>query len=112
MSLPRFFRRHRLTWKLLTVLAILACVAYYFLRPDTDPKIVEEEVLRFRRVRYEKYQSSESSRTGPGEHGDGVHLEGAEKEKADSLMEKEAFNIVASDKISLERSVRDVRDSR
>ena len=34
------------------------------------------------------------------------------KEKADSLMEKEAFNIVASDKISLERSVKDVRDAR
>lgn len=93
-------------------MAVLACVAYFYFRPSHVDKIVEEDVLRFRRVRFERYQSSESGRTGPGEQGQGVHLTGAEKEKADSLMDKEAFNIVASDKISLERSVKDVRDHR
>ncbi|WAQ93814.1 GLT10-like protein, partial [Mya arenaria] len=67
--------------------------------------------MKFRRERFEKYQESEGSRVGPGEKGMGVHLTGAEKEKADSLFEKEAFNIIASDKISLERSLKDIRDS-
>ena len=70
------------------------------------------EILKFRKERFVKYQASEASRTGPGERGVGVHLVGEEKEKADSLFEKEAFNIIASDKISLERSVKDVRDPR
>lgn len=112
MSLPRYFRRHRLTWKLLSVLAILACVVYFYLRPERTEKVVGKDTLNFRQERFDKYQRSEAGRTGPGEKGEGLQLSGAEKEKTDSLMDKEAFNIIASDKISLERSVRDVRDSR
>lgn len=118
MSLPRFFRRHRLTWKLLSLIAFILCCLYFYLRsnPQSVSSVREfevgEEVLKFRRERFEKYQASEASRSGPGEHGQGVHLHGKEKETADSLMDKEAFNIIASDKISLERSVKDVRDPR
>ncbi|XP_060585105.1 probable N-acetylgalactosaminyltransferase 9 isoform X2 [Ruditapes philippinarum] len=119
MSLPRFFRRHRLTWKLLSFIALVLIVLYFFFGNKSvndftrgSNNEVGEEVLKFRRERFEKYQASEAGRTGPGEKGLGLHLSGKEKEKADSLMDKEAFNIIASDKISLERSVRDVRDSR
>ncbi|KAK3762295.1 hypothetical protein RRG08_006040 [Elysia crispata] len=41
-----------------------------------------------------------------------VYLEGEEKKLADSLIEKEAFNRIASDKIALDRSLKDVRDKR
>lgn len=117
MSLPRFFRRYRLTWKLLSFLAFMLIGLYFFFGNKPTNSFVRgsevgEEVLKFRRERFENYQASESSRTGPGEKGQGVQLHGKEKEKADSLMDKEAFNIIASDKISLERSVRDVRDAR
>ncbi|KAK7109710.1 hypothetical protein V1264_013701 [Littorina saxatilis] len=57
-----------------------------------------------------EYQSSEAGRSGPGERGEPVVLLGEEKAKAEVLMPKEAFNRLASDKISLERSVPDVRD--
>ncbi|XP_052807229.1 probable N-acetylgalactosaminyltransferase 9 isoform X1 [Mya arenaria] len=111
MSLPRFLRRHRLSWKILTFLAVGACIVYIYSRSDGNDAVVSDDMMKFRRERFEKYQESEGSRVGPGEKGMGVHLTGAEKEKADSLFEKEAFNIIASDKISLERSLKDIRDS-
>ena len=68
-------------------------------------------VLEYRRARYEAFQEKESRpRTGPGEGGAAVHLDPDEQKKADSLFKKEAFNIVASDKVALDRSVNDVRD--
>lgn len=101
----------------MSLLALFLCGLYIYSRFSSSKNNVHElevgdEVLKFRRERFEKYQASEASRSGPGEHGQGVHLHGKEKETADSLMDKEAFNIIASDKISLERSVKDVRDSR
>lgn len=105
-----------MTWKFLSILAVIACVLYFFFNGkylNNARKLeVSEDVLKFRRARFETYQSNEKSRIGPGENGVGLHLHGEEKEKGDSLMDKEAFNIIASDKISLERSVKDVRDSR
>ena len=72
----------------------------------------ETEVQRVRRVRYERYQEKERAgpRDGPGEGGMAVKLTKEEQEKADSLFKKEAFNIVASDKIAMDRSVKDTRD--
>ncbi|XP_046573698.1 LOW QUALITY PROTEIN: probable N-acetylgalactosaminyltransferase 9 [Haliotis rubra] len=69
-------------------------------------------VLFMRKKRFDAYQARELLRTGPGEKGLPVHLEGEEKLLGEKLMQKEAFNIVASEKISLERSVKDVRDHR
>lgn len=46
---------------------------------------------------------------GLGNDGIGVTLEGEEKELADELMAKEAFNIVLSNKISLSRTLPDPR---
>ena len=47
---------------------------------------------------------------GAGEQGAPVILHGEEKYLADQLMATEAFNIIASDKISLHRKVPDTRD--
>ncbi|VDI62464.1 Hypothetical predicted protein, partial [Mytilus galloprovincialis] len=69
-----------------------------------------DELLAFRKKRYLDYKTSESKRTGPGEKGKAVILEGEEKALGEKLYKKEAFNIIASDKISLQRSVPDVRD--
>lgn len=52
---------------------------------------------------------SKIQRTGPGEKGGGVSLTEAEKKEADELMKKWFFNIIASDKISLDRTVPDTR---
>ncbi len=69
-----------------------------------------DEIFSLRKRRYVEYQTGELKRSGPGELGEPVNLEGDEKTKAEELMPKEAFNIIASDKIALDRGLRDVRD--
>ena len=63
----------------------------------------------FRRLRFEKHQKREKPNL-PGENGAAVRLSPEDQKKADSLFRKEAFNIIASDKVALDRSVKDVRD--
>lgn len=62
--------------------------------------------------RYADYQvrSDKVGQQAPGENGQAVVLHGIDKENADKLFKKEAFNIIASDMISLQRSLPDVRD--
>lgn len=72
--------------------------------------VITDEVMRARVKRFMEYQKSETLRSGPGEHGQAVLLQGEEKTKAEALIPKEAFNRIASDKISLERAIPDVRD--
>lgn len=64
--------------------------------------------------RFADYQvrSDKVDPSSPGENGVGVVLKGEEQELSEKLFKKEAFNIIASDKISLQRSVPDVRDPR
>ena len=63
--------------------------------------------------RYDEFLEDEAKIVpGAGENGVPVHLQGAEKAEADKRMASEAFNIIASDKISLHRSVPDTRDPR
>lgn len=69
-----------------------------------------DEVSKARWKRYLDYQRTEHNRAGPGEAGVAVNLQGDEKTQAEALMPKEAFNRIASDKISLQRSIPDVRD--
>ncbi|GFR78267.1 polypeptide N-acetylgalactosaminyltransferase [Elysia marginata] len=68
--------------------------------------------LSERYIRFRDYKRTEPLRSGPGEKGNPLYLEGEEKKLADSLIEKEAFNRIASDKIALDRSLKDVRDKR
>ncbi|XP_061193808.1 probable N-acetylgalactosaminyltransferase 9 isoform X2 [Saccostrea echinata] len=104
-------RRKRLDWKILTVLA-LVIVTSYFYYSFSKISVNDEEILKVRRKRFVEYRAKEDKRKGPGEKGRAVILEGEEKTLADSLFKKEAFNIIASDKIALDRSIPDVRDSR
>ncbi len=48
---------------------------------------------------------------GPGEQGTGVHFSNKEKQSGEysSLLSKNGFNALASDRISLKRSLKDIR---
>ncbi|XP_041358145.1 putative polypeptide N-acetylgalactosaminyltransferase 10 [Gigantopelta aegis] len=72
------------------------------------PEISDTELKKIDWHNY-KLIEEERSRTGPGEQGSALIL-GAEDEKhKDELYKVNGFNAFASDKISLERSVKDIR---
>ncbi|XP_052683470.1 probable N-acetylgalactosaminyltransferase 9 isoform X2 [Crassostrea angulata] len=104
-------RRKRLDWKILTVLALVFVTSYFYYN-FSKVSVNDEEILHLRNKRFMKYREKEGKREGLGEKGRAVTLQGEEKALADSLFKKEAFNIIASDKIALDRSIPDVRDSR
>ncbi|XP_078321051.1 putative N-acetylgalactosaminyltransferase 9 isoform X2 [Crassostrea virginica] len=104
-------RRKRLDWKILTVLALVIVTSFFYFN-FSKTSVDDEEILLLRKKRYMEYKSGEGKREGLGEKGRAVTLEGEEKKLADSLFKKEAFNIIASDKIALDRSIPDVRDTR
>ncbi len=47
--------------------------------------------------------------SGPGEQGDGVTLAASEEQKKQDLFKVNGFNALASDKISLDRALKDIR---
>uniref|UniRef100_K1RIU1 Polypeptide N-acetylgalactosaminyltransferase n=1 Tax=Magallana gigas TaxID=29159 RepID=K1RIU1_MAGGI len=104
-------RRKRLDWKILTVLALVFVTSYFYYN-FSKVSVNDEEILHLRNKRFMEYREKEGKREGLGEKGRAVTLQGEEKALADSLFKKEAFNIIASDKIALDRSIPDVRDSR
>ncbi|CAF0715034.1 unnamed protein product [Brachionus calyciflorus] len=57
------------------------------------------------------YVEPESCKGCPGENGQAVHLSAEESKNLDEIYKKEFFNLIASDKISLWRSIPDTRDS-
>ena len=113
LSVPRFLRRRRFSLKALALAAVFLFVCYncdLFMLTSSDSVTSRTEVVTSQRqLRFESYRESEAGREGPGERGEPVHLQGEEKEMADQLMEKEAFNRIVSEKISLERSIKDSR---
>lgn len=48
---------------------------------------------------------------GPGEGGNAVHLSKEEQELADKLFAKETFNVIASNKVAMDRRLNDARPS-
>ncbi|XP_074650053.1 putative polypeptide N-acetylgalactosaminyltransferase 10 isoform X2 [Tubulanus polymorphus] len=54
--------------------------------------------------------SNELKRKGPGEQGMGVHLDASDNDKKNELYKVNGFNALASDKISLNRALRDIRN--
>lgn len=52
------------------------------------------------------------SRYGPGENGQPVRLYGVKEEEARETWHLHNYNVIASNMISLERSLKDVRDVR
>ena len=95
--------------KVFIVLSIFLSVGYIFHRSDVKSHNPSGTIQT---LYYEVYKRSLANRdsTAPGENGQAVHLEGDEKIKADKLFKTEAFNIIASDKIAVDRSIPDTRD--
>lgn len=67
------------------------------------------QVVEYRRARYKKALSRSPTITGPGEGGEPVYLTPEEQAEADKLFKKETFNVVASNKVALDRRIRDNR---
>ena len=65
--------------------------------------------MDIRLKRYYDYQRTQGDRRGPGENDAPVSLTEEEQRRAKELHEKEGMNIVASDKVSLERALIDAR---
>jgi len=65
--------------------------------------------VEYRRARYKKALSRSPDIKGPGEDGTPVYLNSAEQAEADKLFAKETFNVIASNKVALDRRVRDNR---
>ena len=64
--------------------------------------------MKFRMDRYIKAQNRPKN-DGPGENGASVQLTAEEQKIADGLFRKASFNVFASDKVALDRSVPDTR---
>ena len=67
------------------------------------------DIKEYRMERYFKNKFRDPKKTGPGEGGEVVVLSPEEQKEADRLFRKEAFNIVASDKIAMDRRIPDTR---
>jgi len=65
--------------------------------------------MEYRRARYKKALSRSPDITGPGEDGTAVFLTDEEQAEADKLFAKETFNVIASNKVALDRRIRDNR---
>jgi len=66
-------------------------------------------VKTFRARRYARALKRVGLKYGHGENGEPVILTDAEKVEADRLFKKETFNVIASNKVALDRSVPDTR---
>jgi len=67
------------------------------------------QVVEYRHARYKKALARSPSIQGPGEDGAPVYLTQEEQAEADKLFKKETFNVIASNKVALDRRIRDNR---
>lgn len=81
----------------------------HFKQPNVPPRPAEDHAER---MRAEMMFVADERRVvkGLGENGKAVKLSGKELLEAEEVQKKEAFNLVLSDKISVNRSVPDSRD--
>lgn len=68
-----------------------------------------DDVNNFRKSRFEKARSRPSDIQGPGEGGEAVILTPEEQAEADNRFAKETFNVIASNKMAMDRRIRDLR---
>ncbi|CAF4925316.1 unnamed protein product, partial [Rotaria magnacalcarata] len=106
--------------KLLLLFVAIFCVLFYFYGTDhhhltptiknrtiqTKKTHVKSKIL----INRDTYSIPEPCIGCPGENGQGVQLTAEESKNLDAVMKKEFFNLRASDKISLWRSIPDTRD--
>ena len=113
----RFCGRGRSKLPTYIFVAVLFCIAVYVLRSGKKSQIhsksldpySEDSNMKFRQERYLRYQNR-GKVNGPGEYGGAVKLTAEEQKEANRIFDKEAFNLIASDKVALDRSIRDTRD--
>ena len=102
-------RKHRLKQGL-TVCCL--CLLIYILLTETGSKqrgiYDAEEIIKFRHERYMAFKHR-PPQTGPGEEGKEYILPPDEQAIADEMFKDASFNVYASDKISLDRSLPDTR---
>ncbi|CAF4748072.1 unnamed protein product [Rotaria socialis] len=104
--------------KLLLLLVAIFCVLFYFYGTDhhhhltsqTKKQTKKTHVKSKIRINRDTYSIPEPCKGCPGENGQGVQLTAEESKNLDAVMKKEFFNLRASDKISLWRSIPDTRD--
>lgn len=70
------------------------------------PKNVDNKRIDWHDYKYMKY---EESRVGIGEHGKAETLDAKDKDLEDRLFKRNGFNALLSDKISVNRSLPDIR---
>jgi polypeptide N-acetylgalactosaminyltransferase len=105
--------------KLLIILLFIIIIIFFFYESSNDSSSAYSKAIdrpkrdinqKKIRVNRETYQIPEPCQSCPGENGGGVSLTAEESKDLDLVMKKEFFNLRASDKISLWRSVPDTRD--
>ncbi|CAF3989699.1 unnamed protein product, partial [Adineta steineri] len=81
-----------------------------YIRPESFQQLQEYDSIVIRKcINRETYTIPEHCKDCPGENGGGVTLTADESKDLDAVMKKEFFNLRASDKISLWRSIPDTR---
>lgn len=109
MALLRLLKRKYLKVNYIFLAIIINFGIYFYLMDPQRGLGYKEDILTLRWKRFHNYKASEPFRTGPGESGRPVEIQGPLKDEADSLFKKEAFNIIASDMVALDRSIPDTR---
>lgn len=96
----------------LTAIAF-AIFAFLNLFIDPPPQDFNDELETVNKLprNHLEFAQWEVNQHGPGEQGAGVILEGKEKELGDESFKKWFMNLYASDKISLDRSLKDQRSA-
>uniref|UniRef100_A0AC34Q299 Polypeptide N-acetylgalactosaminyltransferase n=1 Tax=Panagrolaimus sp. JU765 TaxID=591449 RepID=A0AC34Q299_9BILA len=96
---------------LAVILAGLLCFFYIKLYSDSHYKLPPEVGFTWPTPAVVLHTRPAANRQakGPGENGEGVHLSGKEYDKGQADMKTWFMNVAASDKISLDRTIRDVR---
>ncbi|CAF1405410.1 unnamed protein product [Adineta ricciae] len=118
-SLVYYFMYRRRN-KFIILLVIIFCILVFFHStsrqnsPRTKKSVnVLQKSINGKKVRVNRdtYTTPEPCHGCPGENGQGVQLTAEESVGLDAVMKKEFFNLRASEKISLWRSIPDTRDS-
>ncbi|CAJ0941791.1 unnamed protein product, partial [Mesorhabditis belari] len=115
MSWPVYLRRYlskRQRGRLLNLFLFALCGFILFSLLSTNSKSSLKQPLTRDAVierGWHAIPDYTKQRKGPGENGAGINLEGTEREEADELAKKWFMNVIASDKISLDRSIPDSR---
>lgn len=117
MALRKLWRGRRLNKLILTVFIMGVGVNVLFFSGigyegsvKSERRRPGKDVMEFRLYRYTEYTRTQGKRTGPGEMGQGVWLSNEELRAHKERIDKEGFNVRASEKIALDRSLQDTRD--